>query len=199
MSNGVEVAGKTFDEVIRRSLGGFSECWELGPQCTVDWSAWGTWAGAAATFFAVLLPYLASRQAARLRIQLAISDFIRELSLINIQLATAQGVLDNPQVFLAREAISMMRVRASIPSLEADMSIRRTLLEVRNLSQQIENWNLAVDVLAGDSVELLRGDGWPMGNAREQLKRVSEAAAATARAIAADLPELRKAVRGLTR
>lgn len=194
MSKGTEGVGKSFAQAIQETFSGFSECWELGPNCTVDWSAWGTWAGAAATFFAVLLPYLAAKRGARLRAQLAIGDFIRELNLIALQLATAAGALEFPLNLPPRDVVSMLRVRAVLPVLEADPSVRRTLLEIRNLGHQLENWNLAVDLLLGEGEELLFHDGWAMDNARRQLTVASNAVSAVARAIVSELPELRDSV-----
>lgn len=194
MSKGTEGIGKSFAQAIQETFSGFSECWELGPKCTVDWSAWGTWAGAAATFFAVLLPYLAAKRATRLRAQLAIGDFIRELNLIALQLATAAGALEYPLNLAPRDVVSMLRVRAVLPVLEADPSVRKTLLEIRNLGHQLENWNLAVDLLLGPGEELLFHEGWAMDNARKQLTDTSNAVSAVARAIVAELPELEGSV-----
>ena len=197
MANGNGGAGKSFTQAIRETFSGFSECWDLGPQCTVDWSAWGTWAGAAATFFAVLLPYLAARRAARLRAQLAIGDFIRELNQVYAQVITADRVLKNPLDLPLRDAIQMLRIQAFMPALEADPSIRRTLLEIRSLSHQIENWNLSVDLLAVGNPEFLLEGVWPMNNAQAQLRKTSGAVTAVARAIVAELPELTGAVGSL--
>lgn len=182
-------------------LRGFSQCWWPSPACHVQWEAWaavGTWLAAIATFLAVLLPHLRQRAAERLRVELAVSEFVQELHGILGQLEGMRVLIADLAVHVPGQHLVTLTINAAFPVIEPIPQLREVIIQIRLLKLAVERLNrrarLAEERLARSPFDYAIETGRlePLRKAvRKEVKATVEAIRLALPDLAVELPDVR--------
>ena len=131
-----------------------TQCWILSRTCVPDWAAWsgwsgwvgalGGWAGALATFLAVLLPYRRERRRAHFRAKVTLSSFLSALGRLSTKLdgiSSIRVTLEHGDYRPSKQELeAMLSFQISFPVLDAEPELVRVIADVGNLQREVETW-----------------------------------------------------------
>lgn len=130
---------------------GLSECAPLSSTCVFDWAAAGGWAGAIATFLAVLLPFYREKKRARLRHVLTLGSYKRSLETLSRRLDTVSSIRSTLGVGTyepKREEFELfIQIDFEFPVLEIEPELERVILASGWLREALEQWRRATQSL----------------------------------------------------
>ncbi|HEL3863029.1 hypothetical protein ACODUO_03165 [Stenotrophomonas maltophilia] len=139
-----------------------TECWLLGKTCAADWEAWsgwadwvgafGGWAGALATFLAVLLPYRRERRRAHFRAKVTLGSFMEGLDRLRTQLdgiSSIRYTLEHGDYRAPKQELeAMLNIAISFPVVDTEPEMEQVITEIGLLKSEVDTWRQATHVYA---------------------------------------------------
>ncbi len=169
-------------------------CLSSAANCRLDWvavAAVGAWAAAIATFFAVLLPFLAGRWKARMQVEAQISDFVPELLRIRATIDRSRAAIEEHLGSNYTPPFEDFQIAVVVPGMEMTRKGEALVRSLRVLQIELSKWNeIARHANNHGAVNTMQADQ-ARNRLLQGLKRLDDAARKLGRQIGASYPHLR--------